>query len=65
MLLLVNMHVVQAPKILQLDNPVSAVTELAGSTVDKFVWLPKMSSSNMADSVDDVNLYATELLSLS
>ena len=41
-------HFVQAAKVLQLDNSMSLVTELAGSIVDKFVYLPKMSSHDKA-----------------
>ena len=64
MLLLVITHVVQAARVLHLDNPASSVTELAGSVVEKFVCLPNMSSEYTSDSVDNVHLYATELLSL-
>ena len=64
MLLLVNTHVVQAARVLQLDNPVSSVTALAGTIVDKFVHLSHLSSTNTPESVDDVLLYVTELLSL-
>ena len=40
------------------------VKEFAKSITDRFVHLPSMCSEDVTDSVDGVNLYSTELLSL-
>ena len=68
MLLLLHAHVVQAGKVLQLQtaNSYKSVFDLAESIVDKYVRLPKTSTTTQsADQCQDgVYVYATELLSL-
>ena len=65
LLLLLHAHVVQAGRVLQLQNPTNSVVQLAKSIVDSFVRLPNMTDVPSAECDDGVYVYATELLSLS
>lgn len=62
LLLLLHAYVVEAGRVLQLQNPTNSVMDLAKSIVDKFVRLPNTTPMEECD--DGVYVYATELLSL-
>lgn len=62
LLLLLHAYVVEAGRVLQLQNHTNSVIDVAKSIVDKFVRLPSTTPTNECD--DGVYVYATELLSL-
>lgn len=65
LLLLLHAHVVEAGRVMQLQNPTNSVFQLAKSVVDNFVRFPNMTDVPTAECDDGVYVYATELLSLS
>ena len=65
LLLILHAHIIEAGRVLQLQNPTNSVLELAKSIVNKFIRLPNMTDTPVAECDDGVYVYATELLSLS
>ena len=62
---LLHAHVVQAGRVMQLQNSTNSVVQLAKSVVYKFVRIANMTDVPSAECDDGVYVYATELLSLS
>lgn len=65
LLLHAYIHVVEAGRVLQLQNPTNSVFKLARSIIDRFVRFPNMTNTQAAECDDGVYVYATKLLSLS
>ena len=64
MLLILHTHVVAAARTIHELNPVEKVQDLAKLIVVNYTRLPQFNSSDTANNIDRVHLYATEVLTL-